>query len=89
VFEPEKTIGAKKLEDLKLIKFGVAGWPTVPAYVTGAMGLANMTYCSYNAPFTEEYVPCNGTEDVSFHPTNVGIQEVQPRLSLSTPNKAL
>jgi hypothetical protein len=76
VFEPEKTRGARGLKDLKNVKFGSTGWPRVPAYATGALGLANMTYCSYSAPLTEEYVPCNGTEDVSFQPMGFNIAEV-------------
>jgi hypothetical protein len=92
VFEPEKTRGARALKDLvdqKNIKFGSSSWPHCDAYAVVAAEFPNATYCSYFDRFTEEYVPCNGTENLSFHPIGLGIQEVQPRPSLSTPLTSL
>ena len=57
VYEPEKTRDARRLKDLKHIKFGSTGWPNVQPYVTGAFHMENMTYCSYAVRLFPPYPP--------------------------------
>jgi len=78
VFEIEKTIDAQTLKDLKQIKYGIDGWPSLDSEgpYWAAFRSQNVTLCAYADPFTKEVVPCDGTEDIAFQRKGPGIQQL-------------